>query len=437
MNKQIRTFSRFPLLFALTLVFGCAQPAVTDSPTQTPIPSPVFTKTQPFLTSTNKLAATKERHSIPSQIPDSECLAPLVNFSFPVGTIHDLGNVVLRPDTLPSNGWQAQIDIPLSSSWLRQSDIGIVDDEIWILDNGHNRPGVSKVILYTPTNNQIRIIQGDSRNPVFDIERLLVTKNGSVWKFGNTQQSLLISKYKSSDNEFQLIKKQDEIAQKFIHIMDVKEDPLGYIWILERQTGLYRFDPQTNSVDFLLPIANEPAFGHIVPVEGSIWILVASKPDSHQAKLQRYFPETNELKNFEGTPSISPSDENLPNLSISSVMPLFLDESNRLWVGNAGWLNNPDSTIPSWNRILPNPIFINAYLDGVGGFFVVDPQGMSQSSDGMFWFWALGFGTVRLNPEIGEWCLFTTYSSPVVEDSNHNLWMVAGNKLYKYQLPQK
>ncbi|MEW5940901.1 MAG: hypothetical protein AB1750_14620, partial [Chloroflexota bacterium] len=70
-----------------------------------------------------------------------------------------------------------------------------------------------------------------------------------------------------------------------------------------------------------------------------------------------------------------------------------------------------------------------------GNFYKARPYGLSESSDGMFWFWS-SIGTVRLNPKIGEWCLFTTYSSPVVEYSNHNLWMVADNKLYKYELGQ-
>ena len=58
---------------------------------------------------------------------------------------------------------------------------------------------------------------------------------------------------------------------------------------------------------------------------------------------------------------------------------------------------------------------------------------MYHSSNDMYWF-SSNAGIVRLNPQIGEWCLFTNYTSQVIEDESQNLWIVVNGVLYKYQL---
>jgi hypothetical protein len=167
--------------------------------------------------------------------------------------------------------------------------------------------------------------------------------------------------------------------------------------------------------------------------------MLGYNPFNRETVLSRYYPATGELQPYQGTFSFIGENVDFPNLAVPGDSPLLLDSSDRLWVSTEGWLNHPASTRPEWYRIIQPPIFIDGFADkgfggsGYGGFTRSIPFGMNESSDGMFWFWSW-VGTVRLNPKIGEWCLFTTYSSPVVEDSNHNLWMVADNKLYKYEL---
>jgi hypothetical protein len=346
---------------------------------------------------------------------------------------------------LPSNQWKVQISLPVNATQFDEGDIKSVDDEIFFLDHSNDYSETSTIIVYNTDNNQLHTLQGGKDNTFFP-EKLLATKDGSLWLLGtdDDNQTLSLSKYNNTKEVFELIRNQDNIGEH-PYILDVKEDERSQIWIMLRSRGLYRFDPKTQKLDFFLSITDDLTFGHIAPVkDDSIWILVGNSKSYLQEKLLRYFPATGDVQEYMGTPSISLVSEDFLNLKVPYFSPLYLDQSNRLWMGNYGWLNNPDSASPFWYRVIPSPVFVSynvvpssVFEDGNAGaasFFVIAaPSGMTESSDGMFWFWS-GIGTVRLNPQIGEWCLFTTYSSPVVEDKIHNLWMVADHKLYKYQL---
>jgi ligand-binding sensor domain-containing protein len=61
------------------------------------------------------------------------------------------------------------------------------------------------------------------------------------------------------------------------------------------------------------------------------------------------------------------------------------------------------------------------------------PTILMESSDNRLWFESEN-GLVWLDPSEGKWCWFTTVQSNIVEDEEHNLWMIANEKLYKYPL---
>lgn len=454
MNKKLtKNILRFLVLIFIVLSTGCGQSTAIDSTNLTPVPSQTLTvtvssPTNAFLstvtpisiksstpTNSENLNSTSEYYSIPTRIPNSECLPPLTNFAYPVGLKDNLGNITPHPKTLPSNQWEAQISLPIDATQFEEGDIKSIGNELFILNHSNDYSETSSIIVYNTENNQLLTLPGGKDNTFFP-QRLLVTKDGSLWLLGTDDdaKTLSLSKYNSTKKVFELILSQDNIGNH-PYILDVKEDESGQIWILLRFNGLYRFNPKTQKLDFFLYAINDLAFGHIAPVkDGSVWILAGGNSQSfRQDKLFRYFPETGDVKEYKGTPTTAFVSEDFANLNVMSRSPLFLDKSNRLWIGNYGWLNNPDSESPSWYRVIPSPVFIDGRANVVVGFFTAEPSGMTESSDGMFWFWTYA-GTVRLNPKNGEWCLFTTYSSPIVEDSNHNLWMIADNKLYKYSI---
>jgi hypothetical protein len=471
------------LLITIALTSGCGALTAAPAPTLTPAPSqksmsavipsstnfilptvtPVSTKlpTTPesWKSKMQTSVPTPEQYSISTQQTGSECLPPLTNFAFPVGVITDSGNIKSHADTLPPSYWQLQTTLPKNFDFKIEGAITVLaNGDIWIKGwiNDWNigyfiyRPmGKSEIYL---EKNLDRKYHDDGKYYVPD--RLLQAEDGTLWGIGTSighsaksNRTPLISRFNQSSGRFEYI--ENILYDDIYHsgVMDAKLDNNGFIWILIKQSfpendqevnGLYRFDTVTQKADYFLAMPKVTLFTRLQPInDGSIWIL-AKKTNSNESDkvvLIRYFPETGELQPYDGTFSYLPGEDfHFQNINVST--PLFLDKRNRLWIGNEGWLNEPTSEVSSWYRIIQSPIFIAKYIDGSGNLYRDIPDGMNESSNGMFWFWG-NTGTVRLNPAIGEWCLFTTYSSPVVEDKDHNLWMIADNKLYKYLLSQK
>ena len=104
-----------------------------------------------------------------------------------------------------------------------------------------------------------------------------------------------------------------------------------------------------------------------------------------------------------------------------------------LWVEDRGFFEFPGEDNPIWHKVIRSPVFISDDVRPELQYAWTRPYETFQSSDGSYWFTA-PVGIVHLSPESGEWCLFTTEESPVVEDENRNLWIVAFGKLYRLTL---
>lgn len=419
---------------SINLTFPTVTPASTKSPT-----TPVSWKWK-MHTST----PTPDHYSISTQQAGSECLPPLTNFSFPVGAITDIGNINPHIPTIPPKYWQFQTSLPEGLDF-QGEEISITSHgDVWI--RGWRLDGQNKYFIYSP-NGKSSIYPNETLEKPYVVPEQILYNDGVLWGLGTSydtrrivNRNPIISRYDESVGRFEYVENILYDAKHYAGIVDAKLDDSGFIWMVINQpswvedkmpSGVYRFDPYTQKADYFLAMPEDIWFAKIQPIDdGSIWILAGNK-----AMLLRYFPATADLQPYSGTFSYLPG-EDFPYLNINAASPLFLDSKNRLWIGNEGWLNEPTSELPYWYRILQSPIFINVFVDGSGNFYRDIPDGMNETSDGMFWFWG-DIGTVRLDPKIGEWCLFTTYSSPVVEDKDHNLWMVADNKLYKYPLSQK
>ena len=164
--------------------------------------------------------------------------------------------------------------------------------------------------------------------------------------------------------------------------------------------------------------------------DGSIGILDTNS----ESILMKYYPDGNELTQYGGTFSFSPG-EDLTSEIFGYDSYLYIDKYNHLWVDDRGWLENTSSENPAWHRVIRSPLFINLYFDGVGNYYWDRPKTMYQSTNEVFWFSA-DVGVIKLDPKNGDWCLLTTYSSPVVEDDSQNLWIVADGQLYKNHIEQ-
>ena len=201
----------------------------------------------------------------------------------------------------------------------------------------------------------------------------------------------------------------------------------------EKHSGLYLFDPITHEAKLHIAMPQDSWFVDMsILSDGSIWLMDIYS----EALFVQYFPKTGELDPYQGTFSYFPGDDILyEHFAEGPRSILYLDRDNRLWVDDRGYFVFSPAGIPSWHRVIRSPVFIEAKFDGTGNFYWSRPRYIYQSSDGLLWFSA-PVGVVRLDTLSGEWCLFTTYHSQVVEDDNHNLWIVADGQLYQYQLEQ-
>ncbi len=87
-----------------------------------------------------------------------------------------------------------------------------------------------------------------------------------------------------------------------------------------------------------------------------------------------------------------------------------------------------------WKDQIHQPsIFITLSRESPFSSRLSTPKILLESADGKLWFHHEN-GMISLDPKKGEWCWFTTYQSNIVEDSQHNLWMIADGKLYTYPL---
>jgi len=107
---------------------------------------------------------------------------------------------------------------------------------------------------------------------------------------------------------------------------------------------------------------------------------------------------------------------------------LYLDRENRIWVSDRAWFSVHQAGVGIPHIVIRSPVFID-YLDELGYYSWVRPKIMLQSIDGRLWYQS-SRGDAWYDHATGEWCLFTPHKSNIVEDSQHNLWMLIGNDLY-------
>ena len=121
-----------------------------------------------------------------------------------------------------------------------------------------------------------------------------------------------------------------------------------------------------------------------------------------------------------------------PLIDPTPFFGLFVDKSGNLWLDDHAWMD-PKGI---WHQVIRSTLFITDRMPDSGyNYFWAFPHIVFESSDDLLWFRSEN-GMTSLNVHKGEWCWFTTDQSNIVEDSNHTLWMIADDKLYKLILEQ-
>lgn len=363
----------------------------------------------------------------------NDCIPPVASLAFPVWdqTQPPLTNSTPIP---PGEPWQYVTNLPLQGPI--KSMVIRAGKEIWItLLN--DSPGVT--LRYSLDNGDwtsYATIEGIKT----DAGLLQVGPDGTLWGIGanfNKLSDPWLSFYNQQADKFEFVRDRDGLLQFAKYAPDslparAAIENNGTIWMLlawRTEHSLVSFDPTSRTAVKQLDADPDSWFSSLAfGSDGSIWLL----EKGHTNQLLHFFPSTKLIQPYQGNPDSSLDDFGNENLRDSQF--LYFDRLGNLWVDDRGWFDFR-GPFPLWNRVIRSPVFIidgsrpeNRYAWG-------RPASMYQSSDGTYWFQSLD-RTVQLNPSTGTWCTFTNDGSPIVEDGEHNLWMVAFGKLYKYALHQ-
>lgn len=107
----------------------------------------------------------------------------------------------------------------------------------------------------------------------------------------------------------------------------------------------------------------------------------------------------------------------------------------RLWLNDNGWFDFSTSRTPQWFTVVRSPIFID-FLPGAGVWAWGKPVFTTESEGGVLWY-SSSRGTGWLDTKDGTWCLFTSYPSNVIKDSESNLWVFVDGKLYTFDMEKQ
>jgi streptogramin lyase len=365
---------------------------------------------------------------------NSECIPPPINLEFPVGVTEVAG--IEREEIPPTSGWKAVADLPDLGSV--QSLVARPSNEIW-LTTGYEamryRTDTGEWTSYTT-------IDGLEAQP----GGFCLARNGILWGVDFNTESLrletpLWSRYNEAIGQFEFVRDQQGILYSFLPVKsppECEEDQNGIFWMIAQdrsennQTALVSFDPSS-----LL------ATRHLLAPAGSFYEDLAIGPDGviwiadGIGQLIRYDPTTGEASPYENYYVYEGHVWERPYLSLEALSDgldnLYFDHSDRLWIQDRGWLDFTTPGRPIWHQIVRSSVFIDIYGVPESQYGWSRPFRTYQSSNGHFWF-SSPAGMVRLDPENGEWCKFTTSSSLIAEDEDHNLWIAVFNKLYRYSL---
>lgn len=367
------------------------------------------------------------------KIEAENCMPPVVGSSFPV---NDNFEVAARAMVLPKLPWQPDSSLPNLSDNLKQSDILFVrqpavgSTEIWtrsylsMMDRqvaiGRN---IAPILVYHTSEHSWEQISINEVSPadIQAIDRLYLATDGGVFAASFSSSDIVLSRFDERQREFKALM----VPQKIPYGSTIFDQARNIFWIIVPHEAIYSFDPVSIELVKHVEIPNvQVSFenGVAVASDGSVYILNDGGKDVRQKddlEILRFVPNKNIIELVYN-----------PLIDQTPFFSLFIDKSDNLWLDDHAW-KSPSNI---WYQVVRSPLFITDRMPDSGHhYFWTFPRIVFESSDGMLWFQSTN-GTVSYDPQRGGWCWFTTFKSNIVEDSHHNLWMIADGTLYKNTL---
>jgi len=344
------------------------------------------------------------------------CIPSLFTYEFPVGTTPNPEKTTRK--IYPTEKWQFVADLPQKGRG--HYIITRSPDEIWI-------GGLTdRIFRYSADRKEWRIystINGYEMIPT----SLVLTPAGTLWGIGTTgnpenyqelprQQIPFLSRYNDKTDQFEFVRGEFDILDGYYHAeypLMIATDRDGVLWMnisdLERQIHLYSIELEKKEVKKHIDSKENSGFSGIATIDdANIWL-----SDTFGERLFRYNAKTKEIQPYRGIPWLS---DDLLNEDQKGFGSLYIDKANRLWVEDRGWLDISNPEKPLWHKIIRSPVFIaeNSHMES--DYLWLRPYDIYESSNGLFWF-SSNAGMVRLDPQKGEWCLFTTDGGSITEDA--------------------
>jgi hypothetical protein len=373
------------------------------------------------------------------------CIPPIGDFvysSLPDPTKPVPGEDLVVPPPPP---WEMVIPLPEGhengNRYLTTRDnSGVV--EIWVEQpSGQNSPTYDFFVYNTDTQKW-ETVSAEIEDSGISVGKLFVAKDGSLW--GQTGGQFVISspnwksavvKYNEKTNSFEFVKEAYGIAAgrtdendkyELPYWSTVLEDSEGMLWVLVNKDAIYSFDPISYQVNKHANISDVVISDAAISTDGDIYYLkdlnyfdIPRIDSISEMQIDKFSPETGKIEQ-----NVHIDLEPWPFFS-----NMLFDHKGRLWLDGVGF-REPDG---AWYQLQRSSIFVtNKIEDSIDNRWK-PPSILMESSDGRIWFRSSN-GTAWLDLEKEQWCWFTTYQSNIVEDSEHNLWMIADGKLYKNSL---
>ena len=362
----------------------------------------------------------------PSEMPPlttlNGCIPPIVISGYQQG--EGISTPIPTSDILPA-GWDEVSQIPekfkdgITYIGLIRPRSGY--EEFWI--------GVHNPSEFTNINDIFLVYRTDTQewreSPPVPGFNFFLDKDQNVWVVGYSQNNVKPRLYRLDDNSGQFISVMDgtnELDAGQI-VSNIKIDSNGLFWFIFRNAddttasneSLYEFNPLTLDIKHYLSgmsMVNDLE----IDLKDNLYILQGT------GTLVYYQRATNETL-----------QTNLPRDSQLGIGGnLYIDHQNRLWVSDRLWFELSKDFFARPYIMIRSPIFID-YIGNLSHYEWIRPSVILETIDGRLWYTSAR-GNAWFKPDTGEWCLFTTHGSRIVEDSDHNLWMLIENTLYKLNL---
>lgn len=320
--------------------------------------------------------------------------------------------------------------------------------EIWVKngkDWDKNPDGILRAfvfLIYTPDTGKWKEVSAMVSGSNIAVGYLFTAKDGSLWGaigdigiLPSPGAKSTLAKYNEQTEKFEFAMEASDIpatrivpGSEFSLWNKVLQDNMGVFWILVNNNGIYRFDPVTNlSEKYADTPSTEWGWGDTA-ISSDGYIYYYFRDGSYMS----YGLEDTILLRFDTkTKVVERVGIYLDGTTYFNGM--LVDDMNRLWLGGAGFRDASGN----WFQIQKAPIFIVNYFHDRETNRWISPSILMQSSDGRYWFDSSN-GRAWLDLKQDKWCWFTTYyHSNMVEDVDHNLWMIADEKLYKLSLEKE